>query len=203
MNCASHRVPDFHEGLKRLLQVELVGMVAGVGKGSHLHSVLRTLDFAWVSTTFDFPKVPRHGTFLGAEHVIESPVERDSDHRPQRGLAAPRVDLVREGSKLRELGRKVGNTSNQGDCCHIGIFPGQQKEALHFASKCRIPLLERSQGSVVGGSGLGFYRQSQTDAEDVVASLDDCMELKPGGGGCGGGRSRGSVLLKDGLGFGC
>jgi len=32
VNCAGNRVPDFHEGLKRLLQVELVGMVAGVGK---------------------------------------------------------------------------------------------------------------------------------------------------------------------------
>jgi len=150
VHCAGHRVTDFHEGLKGLLQVELVGMVAGVGEDSHFHSVLRTLDLVWVSTTFDFPKVPGHGTFLGAECIIESPIERDSDHRPQRGLATPRADLVREDSKLRELGRKVGNTSNRGDCCPIGIFPGQQKEAMHFASKCRIPLLECSQSSVIG-----------------------------------------------------
>jgi len=185
VNCAGHRVTDFHEGLKRLLQVELVGMVAGVGKDSHFHSVLRTLDLAWVSATFDFPKVPRHGTFLGAECIIESPVKRDLDHRPQRGLAA-KADLVRKDSKLRELGRKVGNTSNRRNCCHIGIFQGQQKEALHFTSKCRIPLLERSQSSVIGGSRLGLYRQSQPDAEDVVTSLDDCIELEPGGGRCGG-----------------
>ena len=150
VNCARHRVPDFHEGLKRLLQVELVGMVAGVGKDSHFHSVLRTLDLVWVCSTFDFPKVPRHGTFLGAECIIESPIKRNSDHRPERGLATPRADLVRKDAKLRELGREVGDTSNRGDGCHIGIFPGQQKEALDFTSKCRIPLLERSQGGVIG-----------------------------------------------------
>ena len=185
-NCAGDRVTDFHERLKRLLQMELVGMVAGVGEDTHFHSILRTLDLIWVSTALYVPKVPRHGTFLGAECIIESPVERNSDHRPERGLAAPRADLVRKDSKLRELGRKVGDTSNWGDCCPVGIFPGQQKEALNFASECRIPLLECSRGSVVGGSGLGLYRQSQPDAEDVVTSLDDCIELEPGGGRCGG-----------------
>jgi len=202
-NCAGDRILDFHEGLKRLLQMELVGMVAGVGKDTHFHIVLRTLGLVWVSTALYVPKVPRHGTFLGAECIVESTVERNSDHQPERGLAAPRADLVRKDSKLRELGREVGDTSNRGDCCRIGIFPGQQKEALNFASECRIPLLERSQGSVIGGSGLGLYRQSQPNAEDVVSSLDDCIELKPGGGRCGGGRSQSSALLQNGLGFGC
>jgi len=185
-NCVGARVPDFHEGLKRLLQMELVGMVAGVGTDPHFHSVLRTLDLIWVSTTLDFPKVPRHGTFLGAERIIKSPVKRNSNHRPQRHLASPRADLVCKDSKLRELGREVGNTSNRRDRGHIRILPGQQKEALHFTRKGRIPLLESGQGSVVWQPGLGFYRQLQIDAEDVVPSLDDCIELEPGGGRCGG-----------------
>jgi len=106
-------VPDFHNGVKRLLQMELVGMVAGVGKNTYFHGVLQILDLIWVSASLDVPKVPGHGTFLDAECIIKRPVKHDSDHQPQRGLASPGADLVHEDSKLRELGREINNASNR------------------------------------------------------------------------------------------
>ena len=185
-NCAGHRVLNFHEGLERLFQMELIRVVAGIGKDPHFHGILGILDFIWVSATFDLLKVPGHGTFLGAECIVEGPVKRNSDHRPQRSLAAPRANLVCVDSELCELGREIGDASYRSDCGHVGILPGQQEEPLHFASKGREPLLESNQSGIIGRSRLGFYGQSQTDTKGVVTSFDNGIELEPGGGRCGG-----------------